>query len=127
MTKPFLTYAQQIDKLENEKQLMIPDHSYAEQTLRQMLKAEGLYLTGRFSPGYGDWPISVQPLLAQALDTPRRMGMCVTESFLMLPRKSVTAVLGVSGQPVTGYRAGCGHCALRETCEYRKRGQSCEG
>lgn len=99
----------------------------AEQTLRQMLKAEGLYLTGRFSPGYGDWPISVQPLLAQALDTPRRMGMCVTESFLMLPRKSVTAVLGVSGQPVTGYRAGCGHCALRETCEYRKRGQSCEG
>lgn len=36
MTKPFLTYAQQIDKLENEKQLMIPDHSYAEQTLRQI-------------------------------------------------------------------------------------------
>lgn len=98
----------------------------AEAALRTLFAAEGLYLTGRYSPGYGDWPITVQPLLAQVLDTSRRMGLCVTDSYLMTPRKSVTAVLGVSDTPVTGYRAGCGHCALRERCEYRKRGQTCE-
>ena len=38
------------------------------------------YLTGRFSPGYGDWPIGVQPLVAAALDTARRAGLCVTEN-----------------------------------------------
>lgn len=98
----------------------------AEEALRRLFAAEGLYLTGRYSPGYGDWPITVQPLLAQVLDTSRRMGLCVTDTYLMTPRKSVTAVMGVSDTPVTGYRAGCGHCALRERCEYRKRGQTCE-
>lgn len=99
----------------------------AEAALRQLAAGENLYLTGRFSPGYGDWPIQVQPELARLLDTPRRIGLCVTDSFLMTPRKSVTAVLGLSEQPVTGWRAGCGQCALREKCEYRKRGQTCEG
>lgn len=99
----------------------------AEAALRQLAAQEGRYLTGRYSPGYGDWPITVQPLLARMLDAPRRIGLYVTDSFLMTPRKSVTAVLGLSAQPVKGYRAGCGHCALRETCEYRKRGRTCEG
>jgi hypothetical protein len=98
----------------------------AERALRQSFAAEHLHLTGRYSPGYGDWPITAQPQIAALLDTPRRMGLCVTESFLMTPRKSVTALLGVSDTPVTGYRAGCGHCKLREKCEYRKRGTSCE-
>ncbi len=99
----------------------------AEGALRRMAADEGLYLTGRYSPGYGDWPLAVQPRLAELLDTRRRIGLYVTDTFLMTPRKSVTAVLGVSHTPVTGYRAGCGHCKLREKCEYRKRGQSCEG
>ena len=44
----------------------------AEAELRQLAAAEGTYLTGRFSPGYGDWDIAVQPLVAAALDTPGR-------------------------------------------------------
>ncbi len=97
----------------------------AEAALRQLAAAEGLYLTGRFSPGYGDWPITVQPLLAAALDTQRRIGLCVTQTDLLLPRKSVTALLGVSDHPVRGHLAGCGHCALRGRCDYRKRGKTC--
>ena len=83
------------------------------------------YLTGRFSPGYGDWPIGVQPLVAAALDTARRVGLCVTENDLMTPRKSVTALLGLSDHPVKGHLAGCGHCVLNTRCEYRKRGKTC--
>ena len=97
----------------------------AEAELRQWAARQGQYLTGRYSPGYGDWPIAVQPLVAQALDTARRAGLCVTENYLMTPRKSVTAVLGVSDHPVKGHLAGCGHCVLRSRCEYRKRGITC--
>ena len=97
----------------------------AEAALRQWAAKEGKYLTGRFSPGYGDWDIAVQPLVANALDTVRRAGLCVTDTNLMTPRKSVTAILGVSDHPVKGKLAGCGHCVLRTRCEYRKRGKTC--
>ena len=98
----------------------------AEEKLRALAREENLYLTGRYSPGYGDWPITVQPQIAALLDTPRRIGLYVTDTFLMLPRKSVTAVMGLSDVTVTGKRAGCAHCALREKCEFRKRGVTCE-
>lgn len=97
----------------------------AENKLRQWAAEQGLFLTGRFSPGYGDWPITVQPLLAEALDTARQLGLYVTDTYLMTPRKSVTALLGVSDHPVRGQLAGCGHCALRARCDYRKRGITC--
>ena len=35
--------------------------------LRQLAAAEGTYLTGRFSPGYGAWDIAVQPMVAARL------------------------------------------------------------
>ena len=97
----------------------------AEGKLRQEAAKEGKYLTGRFSPGYGDWPITVQPRVAAVLDTARRAGICVTDSNLMTPRKSITALLGVSDHPVKGHLAGCGHCVLQSRCEYRKRGKTC--
>ena len=97
----------------------------AEAELRQWAAKEGKYLTGRFSPGYGDWDIAVQPLVAAALDTVRKAGLCVTDTNLMTPRKSVTAILGLSDHPVKGHLAGCGHCVLRTRCEYRKRGKTC--
>ena len=97
----------------------------AEAELRNAAAGQGRYLTGRYSPGYGDWPITVQPLVAAALDTARRAGLCVTDTNLMTPRKSVTALLGVSEHPVKGHLAGCGHCVLRTRCEYRKRGITC--
>lgn len=97
----------------------------AEAELRNEMARQGKYLTGRFSPGYGDWDIGVQRRVAAALDTPRRAGLCVTDTDLMTPRKSVTALLGVSSHPVKGRLAGCGHCVLRQRCEYRKRGKTC--
>lgn len=94
--------------------------------IRTGVTAGGRYLTGRYSPGYGDCPLELQDTLCLALDTVRGMGLAVTPQHLMTPRKSVTAILGVAAVPVTGARAGCGHCLLREKCVYRKRGTTCE-
>lgn len=97
-----------------------------ETTIRAEITAQGAYLTGRYSPGYGNCPLELQDELCLALDTVRGMGLAVTPQHLMTPRKSVTAILGVAAHPVTGARAGCAHCLLRETCAYRKRGKTCE-
>ena len=83
------------------------------------------FLTDRFSPGYGDLPLSLQPSVLAALDAERRLGIHLTDSFLMTPSKSVTAVLGVSDAPQPARVRGCGYCAMRKTCEYRKGGTTC--
>lgn len=83
------------------------------------------FLTDRFSPGYGDLPLSLQPSVLSALDAERRLGIHLSESYLMTPSKSVTAVIGVSDTPQPARVRGCGYCAMRESCEYRKGGTSC--
>ena len=98
----------------------------AERALRTDEEAKGRFLTGRFSPGYGDYPIAVQNDLLRLLDAQRKIGLCATSTHLLTPRKSITAVLGTAGHPVTGRRAGCSHCALRKRCAYRKEGKTCE-
>lgn len=49
----------------------------------------------RFSPGYGDLPIEVQPGVLELVDAQRRLGITLNESFLMSPSKSVTAIIGL--------------------------------
>lgn len=56
-------------------------------------------LRPRFSPGYGDLPLSIQKELFDLLDCPRRIGLTLNDSLLMSPTKSVTAVIGLSNEP----------------------------
>lgn len=98
-----------------------------ESAIRAETAQKGRYVTGRYSPGYGDCPLDLQQEFCLALDTVRGLGVAATPENLLVPRKSVTAVLGVADHPVTGRLAGCGHCLLREKCEYRKRGTTCAG
>ena len=85
----------------------------------------GLFFTDRFSPGYGDLPLDLQPALCAALDTPRRLGLYVTDSLLLNPVKSVTAVIGLSERPQPARVRGCAYCQMREHCPYRKGGTHC--
>ena len=85
----------------------------------------GRYLTDRFSPGYGDLPLDLQRGICAALDAPRRLGIQVTDSLLLNPAKSVTAVIGLSDRPQPARVRGCGHCALAGSCQYRKEGTTC--
>lgn len=55
----------------------------------------GLRANRRFSPGYGDMPLDTQPVLLASLDAQRRLGITLSDTLLMTPTKSVTAVLGL--------------------------------
>lgn len=59
------------------------------------LRAEGLALAPRFSPGYGDLPLALQRDLLSLLDAERTLGITLTEGNLMSPTKSVTAIIGL--------------------------------
>ncbi len=83
------------------------------------------FLTDRFSPGYGDLPLSLQRALCAALDSQRRLGVTVTESLLMVPMKTVSAVIGLADTPQPARVRGCAFCARRETCTFRKNGNTC--
>lgn len=52
-------------------------------------------LVARFSPGYGDLPLAYQRTLLALLDTSRRIGVSLTDTLLMVPSKSVSAIVGV--------------------------------
>lgn len=86
----------------------------------------GMYLTDRFSPGYGDLPLALQPLICQVTDAQRRVGVHVAPSCLMNPQKSVTALIGLAEMPQRARIRGCAYCSMRETCSLRKGGRSCE-
>ena len=96
-----------------------------ETQLRADYRHKDRWLTARYAPGYGDCPLTLNEDLCLMLDTVRGCGLAVTPQHLLTPRKSTTAILGLADHPVTGARAGCAHCLLKETCIYRKRGMTC--
>lgn len=55
-------------------------------------------LRPRFSPGYGDLPLEAQKELFSVLEPAKRIGLTLTDSMLMSPSKSVTAIVGISGK-----------------------------
>ena len=63
--------------------------------LARELSVQGMALTRRFSPGYGDLPLSLQRDIFPLLDCERRLGLALGEQLLMSPRKSVTALIGI--------------------------------
>ena len=83
------------------------------------------HLTDRFSPGYGDLPLNQQRWFFSLLDINRRLGVSLTESGLMVPQKTVTALVGVSDREQPKRPTGCESCALAERCAFRKEGKRC--
>ncbi|MGN0575406.1 MAG: vitamin B12 dependent-methionine synthase activation domain-containing protein [Ruminococcus sp.] len=83
------------------------------------------YRTWRYSPGYGDLPLSLQRDILLYLNAMRRIGLTVTEDSLLIPSKSVTAVIGISHTPVNRTKGGCAVCNMRESCAFRGTSGRC--
>lgn len=95
----------------------------AENGIRSALP--GKYLTDRFSPGYGDLPLSLQPGILSALGGEKRTGVHVNEAFMLAPSKTVTAVIGIADTPQKARVRGCGSCTINRDCPYYDGGTVC--
>lgn len=92
----------------------------------EIMKLAGKFCTWRFSCGYGDFPIETQKMFVSVLDAQKRIGLNVSNSCMLVPSKSVTAVFGISDTPLEKRRTGCECCNMKDTCNFRKKGERCE-
>ncbi len=91
-------------------------------------KNSDYYFTTRFSPGYGDLTIDIQNLFLEVTNAKKQIGLTANESSILIPRKSVTAIIGLSKNPIQNKIpiTKCDNCSLKDTCQIRIRGENCE-
>jgi hypothetical protein len=87
--------------------------------MTQQVFGDELRAGGRFSPGYGDWSLGGQELLFHLLDA-SRIGVSLSPSLMMIPRKSVSFAVNFGPDPVPPRCVTqCDQCDL-EDCPYRR-------
>ena len=84
----------------------------------QSAYATELHQKPRFSPGYGDWPLEEQEQIFRLLDCPKQIGLTLTEGLMMVPSKSVTAIIGLTAEE-TCVQQKCKTC-VNTACPYRE-------
>ena len=85
--------------------------------LQESIDKLGWRHTNRFSPGYCGWHVSQQQLLFPLFGG-QACGVCLTESSLMVPIKSVSGIIGL-GEKVRKLNYTCGLCDFKQ-CYKRK-------
>lgn len=94
-----------------------------EHMLAPKAAAAGYQMRWRFSPGYGDWPLEQQPELIR-LSEAAKIGVSLSSSLMLVPRKSITAIIGLYRTTVDNAGAkhstgGCTTCPNHD-CPARK-------
>ena len=87
--------------------------------LREQAEEQGWFLRPRFSPGYGDFSLEHQRDFARVLEMQKTVGITLSESLLMLPSKSVTAVIGAGRTDTKCVLSGCESCGNAD-CAFRR-------
>ncbi|TQQ84527.1 Vitamin B12 dependent methionine synthase, activation domain protein [Peptacetobacter hominis] len=88
------------------------------------ISKSGMKITMRYSPGYGDLPIYRNTEILNVLQAQKRAGITINSSGIMIPRKSVAAVIGIYNPDETGdiksSKKSCKECRCYSTCVYRR-------
>ena len=84
-----------------------------------------VFMTSRFSPGYGDSPLQMQEQILDILDAEETLGITLSKGFMMSPSKSITGIIGLADHPVKGRLATCAECVLRDKCQLRYSSERC--
>lgn len=79
---------------------------------------EGMKTTVPLGPGMTGWPVEVGQREVFALLDTDKIGLKLTSSSLMVPRKSVSMVMGLGREVRKGAKA-CTYCAMQATCRYK--------
>lgn len=92
----------------------------------EILEALGgeCFFTMRFSPGYGDVPLTESGKIISALGAHKAIGLTTTKAGMLFPIKSVTAIIGITNKKQDRIRR-CSQCGISATCRYKKRGDTC--
>lgn len=92
-----------------------------EKLLTNKYQKEGFKMTFRFSPGYGDWDLSEQGKVTVLANT-EAIGVTLTDSLMLMPRKSITAVIGLCPDINDDTPSkGCNKCSKLD-CSMRRDG-----
>ncbi len=87
--------------------------------LTRRATAERELVTGPLSPGMTGWTLPDAQRQLFALVDGSRLGVVLTSSGLMIPRKTLSFVVGVG--PHVQARTPCPVCEVRDRCKYRPR------
>jgi cobalamin-dependent methionine synthase I len=96
-----------------------------ENNVKEKAILNGMNITFRYSPGYGDLPLDVQNSFLRTLEAQKKIGLTVSENNLLFPRKSVTAIIGIVNSGIEKKRKRCKECSNYENCSFRREGESC--
>ena len=78
------------------------------------------YVRPRSSPGYGDLSLTYQAEFLRVLEATKKIGIVLSEGGVMIPEKSVTAVMGLSREQTKCHIEGCESCR-NKNCAYRRQ------
>jgi len=73
-----------------------------ESQISEVAHNQGLTISRRFSPGYCDWDVSQQKSVFQSMKGDCA-GVQLTDGCLMLPRKSISGIIGIGSHDIEGY------------------------
>lgn len=93
----------------------------ADDFLKQKSQEDKVFFKPRFSPGYGDLPLELQKDIFSALKPEKYIGAYLTNSMLMVPSKTITALAGVCKEKENNLlrKKKCVLCE-NKNCRYRK-------
>lgn len=89
--------------------------------LRRQVQSEGKFLTWRYSPGYGDFPFTQQPEILSLLQAEKYTGVTANRACMMIPSKSVTAVMGIAKHKPENKSRSCANCPNVNSCDFSCR------
>ena len=93
--------------------------------IEENLNKQGKYITMRYSPGYGDLSIEKNKDIVRVLNGHHTIGLTVNENGIMIPRKSVVAIIGISNKLINITKKSCDSCSNSSTCKYKKGDDYC--
>ena len=91
--------------------------------IEELAAAKEMQTSSPFSPGYLDWPLDQQVVIFDLLPADA-IGVTLTESLLMIPRKSLSAVVALGNGSKVESRSTCEICSIGATCRYRHPAES---
>ena len=111
---------------------------YVQEIIEKEVKKSGKYITMRYSPGYGDLPLECGKEILNILQSQKKIGLTTSSSGLMIPRKSVSAIIGIydssKDDDIDKYnkvkkgKKSCLECPNYNNCIYRREsGGACYG